>query len=87
MCFLSRNECQEYGDFINQYTTHMTVQQADKVVIKALNLNHLVDQEDDNMTCLNFGMSYSGIDYDSMIQSCFGIASKDIHWSIVIMYY
>ena len=72
---LTRNRCQKLGDFINQYTIHVTLHWAEKVMIKALYISCLVDQEDDNATLFRSGISYSGIDYESMLQSHFRIIS------------
>ena len=73
------NGCQKLGDVINQYTIHGTLHQAEQVMIVALHLNYLVDYEENNLTCLRFHISYNGIEYASMLQSHFGIISKDIH--------
>ena len=87
MCGLTKNRCQKLGDLIVQHTIHMTLHWAEKVVIEALHFNLLVDQEYDNTTCLRFCISQISKKYASMLWSCSGIVSKDIHWSVEIMYY
>ena len=72
--------------FINQHTTHVTLHLAEKIVIKALHLNCMIEQNDNNLTCLRCCINYCGNDYMSMLSSYFRIISVDIHWSVVIMY-
>ena len=73
-------------DFINQYTNDASMHEIEEVMIDALH-SCLVHSEDGNMICLGFCISYCGINYVSTFLSCFGIISKDIHWSVMIMYY
>ena len=55
---LTQNRCQKLGDFINHNTIHASLHQTEEMMIKALHLNCLVDQE-------KFGIDYSGINYVS----------------------
>ena len=64
---LTGNECQKLWDYIDQSTIHAALHEAMKAIIKALHLNCLADQEDDESTCLRFVISNSGINTVSTI--------------------
>ena len=86
MDHLTGKGCYKHWDCINQNNIHTALHQAKKVMIKALHLNYLVDQEDNNLACLRFIISNSSINNASMLWPHFGIASIDTHWSALWSY-
>ena len=73
-------------DCTNQNTILVALHEAQKMMIKALHLNHLVDQEDNNSTCLRFIVGNIDISYVSTLQPCFEVNFLDIHWSVLWSY-
>ena len=56
-------------------------------MIKTLQHHYLVDWKDNNLNCLRFIISNSGINCASTLQPWFGIVFIDIYRSVVTMYY